>query len=119
MSSKIIEQQLKRVQAADLSNFDSKSNTYIIKQRADIKIEEDKGYIIFIKDSAFTNNVVINNWNNGSFPKIRYLKVDINKRMNNMIKVVGIGYDPETKQDLDKYWSGWICIDNIEIIEKL
>jgi hypothetical protein len=62
---------------------------------------------------------VINNWNNGSFPTVRYLKVDIAKKMNNMIKVVGVGYDPITEQDLDKYWSGWLSIDNINIIARL
>ena len=62
---------------------------------------------------------MINNWNGGSFPKTRYLKIDINKKMNNMIKVVSVGYDLETRQDLDKYWSGWLCVDNLVIIEKI
>lgn len=119
MVSKLIEQQLKKVQVADLNNYNADINTYFIKRKVGIKIEEDMGYIIHLKDSAFTNNAIINNWNNGSFPKVRDLKIDVNKKMNNMIKVVSVGYDIETKQDLDRYWSGWLCIDNIDIIEKL
>ena len=119
MLGKIIEQQLTKVQVADLSNYNKETNTYLIKRKTTIKIEEDKGYIIYLKDSAFDNTAIINNWNNGSFPKARYLKIDVNKKMNNMIKVVSVGYDSITKEDLAMYWSGWLCIDNFDIIEKL
>jgi len=119
MVSKVIEQQLKKVQNANLSNYNPETNTYFIKRRVDIKIEEDSGYIIHLKDSAFTNSAIITNWNNGSFPKTCYLKIDVNKKMNNMIKIVGVGYDIISKQDLAIYWSGWLCLDNIDIIEKL
>ena len=119
MASKIIEQQLKKVQAANLQNYNPETNTYLIKRRFDIKIEEDSAYIIKLKDSAFSNTAIINNWNNGSFPKVNYLKIDVNKKMNNMIKVVSVGYDFVNKQDLMAYWSGWLALDNIEIIEKL
>lgn len=119
MIGKIVEQQLQKVQVADLTNYNPETNTYFIKRRVDIKIEEDKGYIIYLKDSAFANVAIINNWNNGSFPKTRYLKVDVNKKMNNMIKVVSVGYDFALKQDLAMYWSGWISLDNIDVVEKL
>lgn len=119
MLNKIIEQQLNKVQNADLSNYNPETNTYFIKKRIDIKLEEDKGYIIYLKDSAFTNTTIINNWNNGSFPKTRYLKIDIIKKMNNMIKINSIEYNLITKQNLDKHWSGWLCVDNLDIIEKL
>jgi hypothetical protein len=46
MSTKIIDQQLKKVQNADLSNYNSDTNTYFIKRKVGIKLEEDKGYII-------------------------------------------------------------------------
>lgn len=119
MSSKIIDQQLQKVQIADLSNYNEHTKTFFIKRKGGIKLEEDKGYIISLKDSAFTNTVVINNWNNGSFPKDKYLKIDINKKINNMIKVVSIGYNPITRQDTGRYWSGWLSVDNIDVIEKL
>ena len=119
MANKIIEQQLAKVQNANLSNYIPETDTYIIPKHVGIKIEEDKGYIIYLKDGAFTNTTIINNWNNGSFPTVRYLKIDIAKKMNNMIKVVSVGYDPITEQDLDKYWSGWLSIDNINIIARL
>lgn len=119
MATKIIEQQLKKVQTADLSVYNPDTNTYFIKKKVGIKIEENCGYIINLKDSAFTNTTIINNWNNGSFPKVRYLKIDVDKKMSNMVKVVSVGYDPVAKQDLNKYWSGWLCIDNFDVIEKI
>lgn len=117
--SKIIEQQLKKTQNVDISNYNPETNTYIIKKRNDIKIEENCMYLIKLKDSAFSNTVVINNWNNGFFTSSRYLKIDVHTKMTNMIKVVGVGYNIETQQDLISRWSGWLCIDNIEILEKL
>lgn len=117
--SKIVEQQLKKVQAADLSNYNKETNTYYIKRRMDIKIEEDGAYIIQLKPFAFANTAVINNWNNGSFPKTATLKIDVNRRMSNMVKVVSVGYDLVTREDLPLYWSGWLAIDNFDIIEKL
>lgn len=58
MVSPLIEKELKKVEKADLSNFDPLTNTYIIKKRKDIKIEEDNCYLIYLKDSLFSNDVV-------------------------------------------------------------
>lgn len=115
----IIKKQLEKVEYADLSNFNADTNTYLIKKRVDIKLDVDNCYLIKIKPSAYNNFVVITNWNNGSMPSSDYLKVDISKIMAKMVKVVGVAYDKQADQDLGSFWSGWLCIDDLEVISKL
>ena len=59
--NKIIEEQLKKVERADLSNFDKEKNTYFIPKRQDIKIEEDCCYLIQLLPTLFTNDTVKTN----------------------------------------------------------
>lgn len=115
----IIKKQLEKVEYADLSNFNSETNTYIIKKRVDIKLELDNCYLIRVKPSAHSNFVVLSNWNNGSIPTYEYLKVDISKLMGKMVKVVGVAHDYQNHQDLGSFWSGWLSTDDLEVIAKL
>lgn len=115
----IVKKQLEKVQYADLSNFDAATNTYIIKKRVDIKLEVDSCYLIRVKPSAYNNQVVIVNWNNGNMPSTEYLKVDISKVMGKMVRVVGIAHDYHNHQDLASFWSGWLSTDDVEVLEKL
>ena len=99
--NKLIEAELKKVEVADLSNFDPKTNTYFIPQRKEIKIEEDNCYLIHIKKTLFFNDVLKVNWNNNSLPQYEYLKIDVSKKMAKMIRVVAVGYDFENDNDLN------------------
>ena len=36
-----------------------------------------------------------------------------------MIKVVGVGYDAETNQDVSYFWSGWLTLEDIDVIQKI
>lgn len=119
MSNKIILDQLSKVELADLSHFDNETNSYFIPKRCDIKIEEDCCYLIEIKESLYLNQVLAINWNNGTFPKDKYLKIDVSKIMPKMIKVVSIGYDPTLNKDLSNFWSGWLTLADISVIQKL
>ena len=101
--NKIIEEQLKKIENADLSNFDKKTNTYHIAKRTDIKLEEDNCYILKLKQSAFNNSVVKDNWNNGKEPKAEYYKADITKKMSGMIKILGVSFDPITNTDTNSF----------------
>lgn len=116
-NTQIIEKQLKQVVNADLSNFDPETNTYYIPKRVDKKIEEDKCYLIRLKPQAFTNRYVIDNWNNGSIPDCKYLKIDVSRKMSKMIKVVSVGFDYEHNKDLSYFWNGWLSTDDIEVID--
>src|SRR5574344_813654 len=103
MISKLIQEQLSKVEWADLSNFDSTTLTYHIAKRKTIKLEEDKCYLIHLKPTCFTNETVKINWNKGFMPTYEYLKVDISKIMGKMIKVNGVGIDFNTQTDLNYF----------------
>ena len=118
--NKIIEAQLNKVKEADLSQFDPETNTYKIPRKKDIKVEEDGCYLIRCKPTLFTNIVLKTNWNNDKpFPKTTYLKIDVSRKMSGMIKVVGIGYDIVNHTSLDYFWTGWLTLNDIEVIKKL
>ena len=119
MVNDLIEKELKRVEKADLTHFNPETNTYFIPKRKDIKIEEDNCYLIRLKDTIFNNETLKVNWNGGSLPTYKYLKVDVSKIMAKMIKVVGVGFDNETQTDVSYFWSGWLTLDEIEVIKKI
>ena len=118
MVNKLIKDQLTKVEKADLSHFNEADNSYYIPKRKDIKLEENKCYLIHIKDSFFKNEIVKINWNGGSVPTCAYLRCDISKVMPQMVKVVGIGFDIENNVPLNYFWSGWLTINDIEILVK-
>ena len=117
--NKLIEDQLKKVTCADLSNFNKETNTYLIPKKRDIKIEQDKCYLIRLTDKFFNNETVCINWNSGKLPKFKACKVDVLKIMGKMIKVNCIGYDEETDEDLSYFWTGWIYLPDVEVIKKI
>lgn len=116
--NKLIKEQLEKVNFADLSHFDDKTNTYFIPKKKEINYEVDKSYLIRLKPSFRTNEVVIVNWNGNKTPIYNTLIVDVQKILGKMVKVNCIGYDEETDSSLDYFWSGWLYIPDTEIIKK-
>lgn len=119
MSNKLslIEKELSKVKYADLSNHDELTNTYFIKQRKDIKIEEDKSYLIKIKPCIYNNIKLKNTWK--YTPEYEYFKFEVNKIIPDEIFVAGIAYDPISNLDIAYFWSGWLTLKDIEVIKKL
>jgi len=120
--SKIIDEQLKKCQVADTTNFNPDTNEYFIKRRVGIKIKVGSYYILKIKDSLLNpspNSTLAANWNNGIIPTHNYYKVDVCQIMARMIKVNGIAFNNETQTDINEFFSGWLPIDEIEIISEL
>jgi len=117
--NELVKKQLENVQIADLRNFNEESNTYIIPQKKSIKLEMNKAYLIYLNDSFFYNKTLKDNWNKGFMPKDRYLKCEINNIISKMINVTGIGYDILNNKDTYNFWNGWVCLDDIQVIQKL
>lgn len=120
--NKHIKEQLKQVKLAKVPNFDDNTTHILIKKQTTIKIEEDCCYLIKLNSSITnpsTTSTLASNWNNGIIPNHSYYKIDVQKIMSHMIKVVGVAFDYENQRDLVDMWHGWLPIDEIEIINKL
>jgi len=115
----LIEKELKKVKYADLSTFDINTNTYFIKKRNDIKIEEDKSYLIYLEDSFFNDLDLKIKWNSNLSPNYRCLKVVIDKLYLDMVKISGIAYDLNMNKDIAYVWSGWSHLNQIKVLQKL
>jgi len=120
--NKLIKDELKKVNVADISRYDATKKEFNIPKITDIKLEENSYYIIKLDDSLLEPghmSTLSSNWNRGTLPPSKYLKVDVSKIMGKMIKINGIGYDQDKEQDLDVMWSGWLPIEQVEILEKI
>lgn len=122
--NKIIKDQLSKVQIADLSNFNKETNTYYIPKYNAIKPIIGNYYIIkldsqLLSEKSEIAKILASNWNNNYYPNSIYYKAEIINIMGKYIKINGLGFDYETNQDLNNIWSGWLSLDNIEIIKKL
>lgn len=119
MSNKTLEEQLHKIENADMRNYNKDTNTYLIPRKQDIKVVEDCCYLLRLKPSAFSNSIIMTNWNSGRVPKETYYRAEINKKMSNMINIVGVAYDITEEKDLNSFWSGWLSLGDVEILKKL
>jgi len=118
---KSIQDQLNKTQYTDLSNFDEKTNTFIIPKYTKPVYETKKCYLVQLNSSILNNpnSYVAANMNNGRFPTDEYLKIYVNNVSGKFIYVNGLVYDIINKKDLLKMWSGWLPIDEITMISKM
>ena len=106
----IIKEQLEKCQFANLNNYDPVSNTFRIKKNSQPTYDLNRCYLVRVPNNVVNNSdsVLAVYWNNGSSPGAQYLKIYISKVLGNMIYVDSVGFDFETKQDLNLMWSGWL-----------
>lgn len=106
----LIKEQLERCQFADLNNYDLATNTFIIKKYSQPTYEINHCYLIKLPINVVNNHdsVLAVNWNNSNAPSTQYLKIYISKTLGNMIYVDSVGFNFDTKQDLNLMWSGWL-----------
>lgn len=124
MKNKIVEQQLKKVQLADLSDCEEKDDCYVyhISKHVEAVLEEDKCYLIKIDIRRLNSDdyAYLVNYNKVNvYPEHEYMKIDVIRKIVTLSQVNGIYYDYENKKDLNKSWSGWLPQDVIKIIEVL
>lgn len=114
----LIQEQLKRIQFADLSNYDKETNTYHIPKINQIKLKVNHQYLIKIKDSLYNNEILRNNYNNGKNPPCKCYLVDVVLILGKIIKVNGVEYDLTLNKVLNTLWSGYLAIKDIEVLEE-
>ena len=117
MIRQLIKDQLEKCKFADLNNYDIRNNSYLIKKYCTPTYELNHCYLVKLPIGIINKNdsVLAVNWNSGSSPSIQYLKIYISKIMGTMIYVDSIGFDFESKQDLNLMWSGWL--DSTQLVQ--
>ncbi len=101
--NKLLEEQLAKVEYANLSNFDKVNNKYFIPKRKDIRIEENGNYFIKIKKSLYNNEILKTNWNNNSLPECECLCIEVEKSMGRLFQVAAVGYTPDFTKPISYY----------------
>lgn len=126
MFTKFVKEELKKCKYAKVSellnNEDNNITQIKIEKLKEICLEENKYYLIQLSDyvtNPSTNSTLSSNWNNNTYPKYSYWKVEISKIMANMVKINGVAFDYQKGTDINELWSGWVPIDSIFIIKEL
>ena len=115
---KIIEQQLSKVESADLSNF-KENESFIIPKRGKPLFEIGKEYIIELNDDLLIkgkNDILESNYNKGKVPSDKKLHGEVENILGKLILFAGSGYD---EKDLPSFWRGYLPKDKIKIIKRL
>ena len=102
-------------------NTSGAKETIFIAKVNTIKVDEGSFYFIHLLNNALnppSTSTIVTNWNNGIIPSSEYYKINLVKIMNDMIKVDGISCDVN-KNVTGSVFSGWLSLNDIEILEKL
>ena len=112
--SRALERELLKLNAEKIGD-----NQYIIRKDTTIHIEEDKCYVVELKNTCYDpNSLVTLNWNRGVVPKCRYYNIDVLKIVATMVQVNGFGYNLSPTQIEDKFL-GWLPISEMNVLQKL
>ena len=111
----IIRNQLLKCTYANLKNYNPETNTFYIPRYSKPQYIVGKMYLIQLPLHLVNNtgSVIATNWNSGTAPKFQYLKVYVSKLLGKMVYVDSIGYDINTRQDINLLWSGWLPTEEI------
>ena len=111
----IIKKQLLKCTYANLNNFNPETNTFYIPKYSKPQYVVGKMYLVQLLLNLVNNtsSVIAANWNNGTAPQFQYLKVYAGKLLGKMLYVDSIGYDVNTRQDINALWSGWLPTEEI------
>ena len=114
----IIKKQLQSCSYADLSHYDPTTNTFLIPKYSKPAFVLGNMYLVQLSGALVNNtaSVIATNWNNGTAPSYPYLKIYVSKSLGKMIYVDSIGFDPQTRSDINVLWSGWLPTEELKII---
>ena len=88
--NKLIQKQIDKLTVAKVSSYDEVKHTFLFKKHIAKNFEVDGVYILKLSNSLMipqNNEVLISNWNKGKHPLHQYMKVQVNKKLGNMIFV--------------------------------
>ena len=119
--NKLIQDELKKVQVADLSNYSEGVTEFIIPKTVLDKFEVGQSYIIELDDSLIKHNpesVLETNYNSGKIPSNKYYYIEVSAVLGKLIKCVGMAFDVENNMTIGTFWNGYFPINCIKILKK-
>ena len=119
--NKLIQRELEKIKVK-IESYDEELNCYFIPQVHVINYVKDEVYLFKLDKSLLSasgNEILVINWNQGTFPKYEYIKAKIIKVLGDKIYVGAVYYDFETKKELEEDWMGWLPTNKIQIVEKI
>lgn len=114
---KLIQQQLEKVEYADLSNLTEKE-AFVIPKRAKSVFEKGKEYIIELTPDLLirgSNEILESNYNNGRVPPNKQLHGEVENILGKLIFFSGCGYH---NGDLNTFWRGYLPKDKVKVVKK-
>lgn len=121
----LIKQQLEKCKVAVIPTFDDDTTILNIPKGTIVTVspfEVGRCYLVELADYILNpppDFTLAINWNQGSIPKHKYYKCEINKLMGNMVKIQGCGYLPDTQEDTFDMWAGWVPQKGIKLLQRL
>ena len=117
----LIRQQLQNCSYANLDNFDPETCTFKIPRYSKPHYTLGSMYLVQVSGALVnnTNSVIACNYNNGTAPSYPYLKIFVSKSLGKMIYVDSLGFDPQTKQDINVLWSGWLPTEELTMLSTI
>lgn len=121
--NKYIKKELEKVTNINLPPYDDSTTKLLIKRKKNISPVEKHYYIISLSKTLLNKENDINlvsNWNHGIVPRSIYMKCEVLKLSEKMIKINSSGYDIEKDVDLsDIYYNLWLPLEKIEFLEEI
>lgn len=121
----IIKQQLNSVKFAKIPPFDDSTTKLVISKQDDVSkapCEVGKYYEIQVEDYIIHPSANFDlhvNWNKNVIPKDAYMRCEVTQVMGKMIKINGVGFDFNTKQDTGNSWEGWLPRKSIKYMKQI
>ncbi|MBO5711465.1 MAG: hypothetical protein J6R47_01370 [Acholeplasmatales bacterium] len=124
--NKVVKQQLGKCRIAKIPPFDD-NTTHIFIPRLNkggivLDFQLNHYYVIEIADYVLNPSpefTLATNWNKGTLPPSKYMKIQVSQINGKMIKITGIAYDIALNKDLPKVWEGWLPASSARIINNL
>lgn len=119
--NKIIEKQLNNLQIATHNGYDEDKHQFIFKKITGIKLNINSCYLIKLNKTLLEeslNDSLMYNLNRGTFPTHEYMLVDVLKLNQGLVQINGVYYDTLKNETIKEFWSGWLPINQIEVIRE-
>lgn len=107
--------QLERCSLANLNFYEEATHIYRIPKYKLPVYKINTCYLILVADYLIgnTTTVLATNWNKGTAPQDKCLKIYVSQIKGKMIYVESLSYDLVKNQDINRNWSGWLSVDDL------